>query len=279
MDRLWSRPPARAVQVEATVKGDYDYSPIVDLASLSPMKRRRLRKGNYRLYVNLSSPSVRAWTALLLEPRVRCHAEALIGGRALKATGLFFEWGTQQGLHADTWYGLGGSRPGKMIGAWFALDDTAPTIGNGPLMYLQRSHRLGPSCPESCRGACRPSCMPGLLLNTIAQRKASRELYEDVIWRANHNNLSVHAICAKAGDVVLWHESLLHGGWDIRSWNRTRRSLVFHFNAAPVESGEMGRSGRALMRRPPRARCGQRGRRWTPAHASCWDPWQFEMLT
>mmetsp|Transcript_68447 Transcript_68447/g.165393 ORF Transcript_68447/g.165393 Transcript_68447/m.165393 type:complete len:337 (+) Transcript_68447:46-1056(+) len=270
LDRIWLAPPRKAVQVEWTPSGEYTYTPILDLAELSLAKRRRLRRQRYRLYLNLTSPAVRAWTALLQEPRVRCHVEALIGGRALKANGLFFEWGTQQGLHSDTWYGLGGSRPGKMVGAWFALDDADVGIGNGPLMYLPGSHRLPPMCPEECREACQPTCMPGLLLNSIAQRKVTRQLHLDAIWRSNELNLTLQALCAKAGDVVLWHESLLHGGWDVSHRNRTRRSLVFHYNAAPNEPGEDGREGRSILRQPPRDRCGPEGRGGSAATTSCW---------
>lgn len=40
----------------------------------------------------------------------------------------------------------------------------------------------------------------------------------------------------RAGDVIIWHEQLVHGGSPILNLNKTRKSLVFHYwRAAEME--------------------------------------------
>ncbi|CAK0895246.1 unnamed protein product, partial [Prorocentrum cordatum] len=102
LERLWGAPPRGAVEAEPTAPGQYGFGEPRDLGSIPRLRRRVLRRGGYRLYLNFSSPALRAWTALLLDPRVLCRARALTGGRPLRVNGLAFERGTQQALHADT---------------------------------------------------------------------------------------------------------------------------------------------------------------------------------
>merc|ERR1712194_811286 len=105
-----------------------------------------VRDSNYRMYLpdraGMRGGRGSPLHKLLLDPGILAVASELIRGPVLtlKAQGaLLLERGTQQALHDDTWYGLGGAARGGMVGFWFALDNADDD--NGPVVYVRGSHR------------------------------------------------------------------------------------------------------------------------------------------
>ncbi|CAK0895245.1 unnamed protein product, partial [Prorocentrum cordatum] len=84
----------------------------------------------------------------------------------------------------------------------------------------------------------------------LASWRRPQELHREALAQCAWRNLSAQVLPVRAGDVVLWHEALLHGGSAVLRPNGTRRSLVFHYNAAP-ERPDASPLARALLRRPP----------------------------
>merc|ERR1712232_1119353 len=126
-----------------TRRGAFDYPQTFRMSSVPRAERETIRRLPYRVYVLLPTlPMFTAWTNLLESPALRCPVESLLGALPIHVSGLFFESGTEQALHSDTWYKLHGVVPEKMLGAWIALEDTDETLGNGPLEYVPGSHKL-----------------------------------------------------------------------------------------------------------------------------------------
>eukprot|EP00927_Polykrikos_kofoidii_P001091 TRINITY_DN10398_c0_g1_i1.p1 TRINITY_DN10398_c0_g1~~TRINITY_DN10398_c0_g1_i1.p1 ORF type:complete len:321 (-),score=31.52 TRINITY_DN10398_c0_g1_i1:221-1183(-) len=152
--------------------------------------------------------------------------EELIGGKPQRIFSLLMERGTEQGLHDDTWYGLGSDRPAGMVGVWVALDDTDHS--NGPLVYVPGSHlrREEVKNPSGKRRSERLS----FPMSTQEPRFLQEEAYR-AIRTATNLVVSEQPFYAHIGDIAIWHERLLHGGGNIRDSRRTRRSLVLHYIA------------------------------------------------
>lgn len=195
---------------------------------------RWLRSRTYRLtglHFGAEEPMAGPWNQIFYNSRILEVVQRLLGGPARLRQSLLFERGSQQDLHDDTWYLPAGSRPGGTLGVWVALDDA--DSANGQLHYVSGSHRrpeeaLQPS--ESSRAE--RLLLPGAALVAPAEATQPEELVLRRALEASGQDSShprLDAFTARAGDVGLWHERLLHGGSRIRDWSRTRRSLVLHY--------------------------------------------------
>jgi ectoine hydroxylase-related dioxygenase (phytanoyl-CoA dioxygenase family) len=59
---------------------------------------------------------------------------------------------------------------------------------------------------------------------------------------------------SKAGDILIWHEQLYHGGAAIRDPKRTRKSMVVHYwpsSDLPEDSCRPVGTGRYILDRAP----------------------------
>ena len=192
------------------------------LLNIGP-KYARMREENYRLYGADILPSPNPWSDLGRDRKLLDVVGALIGGSPLKNESLIFEYGTEQAMHLDTWYALGGVRKDGMVAAWIALDDV--TADNGPLLYVPGSHKLKPRMtrtPTDYRGG--RSVMPDKPTNV----PGATAYVESEIKRRGLERVELRA---SAGDVFIWHEMLYHGGAPIRKPGTRRRSTVWHYNA------------------------------------------------
>jgi len=139
---------------------------------------------------------------------------------------LFFERGTQQRLHDDTWYALAGDEPGGMVGVWVALEDVDGD--SGPLEYVPGSHLRGetywnPSAGERVYALGVPADASE---DDLAKLFVAQQLETDMlVAKLGKKTWDT----ARAGDVAIWHEHLVHGGGEIQNMTRTRQSLVVHF--------------------------------------------------
>lgn len=134
------------------------------------------------------------------------------GQRALIYTSLYFKHGSQQRPHIDTPFFW--TQPMNMFcGVWVALEDISPAAG--PVIYYPGSQKYF-SDPqvlkryyEQAHGDVQR--MFGLMENDI--RGSIQPAYAEL----------------KAGDMLIWHPGLMHGGSRATTAGLTRHSVVFHF--------------------------------------------------
>eukprot|EP00746_Dinoflagellata_sp_MGD_P101582 gnl/MRDRNA2_/MRDRNA2_41401_c0_seq1.p1 gnl/MRDRNA2_/MRDRNA2_41401_c0~~gnl/MRDRNA2_/MRDRNA2_41401_c0_seq1.p1 ORF type:complete len:316 (+),score=26.78 gnl/MRDRNA2_/MRDRNA2_41401_c0_seq1:81-950(+) len=201
--------------------GSKQYSLIGDGFDLRTAPRW-IRNSTYRLNFgdslslwDLSNP----WARLAHNANIQAAVRLLIDSRDYDLSGLIFERGSQQDLHEDTWYGLGGSRFGGMVGVWFALDDVDDA--NGPLIYVPGSHKLL-SRPEKN--------FSDHKLRYVRLAFSGRHGQSEAAYAEEKAYVSQAKVFhAKLGDVGIWHERLLHGGAAIIDQSRTRLSMVVHY--------------------------------------------------
>ncbi|KQM19614.1 phytanoyl-CoA dioxygenase family protein [Novosphingobium sp. Leaf2] len=131
---------------------------------------------------------------------------------------LTFEWGSQQAIHKDTAYVKIDGNPMSMMATWVALEDI--TEGTGELEYYVGSHRS-----------------PDYIFGSLSKwMEAAPQEHEDFL-AALHADAEAYGhrrakFLPKAGDVLIWHADLAHGGSAVTRHGVTRRSQVTHFTAA-----------------------------------------------
>lgn len=136
-------------------------------------------------------------------------------------TSLLFERGSEQALHRDS--PLFVTRPeGRYLGVWAALEPT--NENNGPLVVVAGSHRLPAvdvrAIATDLYGD--PACAP-------ANDDAGWTRYQDVVRsQVAETGLRPQQLHVRAGDVIVWHPTVVHGGARQRDPHRSRRSLVMH---------------------------------------------------
>lgn len=191
-----------------------------------------IRERPYRIYC----PRNRQFNPIAYDKLLIGTLRALFGilhdsSRCVKAAAcLFFERGSQQGLHDDVWYGLGSNQEGGMIGAWFSFDDADDT--NGPLIYVPGSH-LRPTTYLRPTAATRQDKL-SLPLDLPSSEQPI--IYKNLIEEIANLGLSVRTFHARQGDIFLWNERLIHGGSPIKDLKRTRRSMVIHYKHFDCET-------------------------------------------
>jgi hypothetical protein len=153
--------------------------------------------------------------------------------------GLTFWNGSQQAIHKDTAYVKVDSNPLHLAASWLALEDIKP--GTGELEYYIGSHRA----PDFLFGG----TSKWMEAFTEEHGKFLESLHADA---ADFGHVK-GSFLAKAGDVLIWHADLAHGGAPIQNPGHTRRSLVTHF--CPPMSRSTGGT-----RNMPR-------RRWAASHS------------
>ncbi len=132
--------------------------------------------------------------------------------------GLTFWNGSQQAIHKDTAYVKVDTNPMALAATWLALEDVKP--GTGELEYFVGSHRA----PDYLFGG----VSKWMESYTDEHEAFLRSLYDD----AEKYGFPKSTFLAKAGDVLVWHADLAHGGSMIAPDAGSRRSLVTHFTPA-----------------------------------------------
>lgn len=127
--------------------------------------------------------------------------------------------GSEQDTHSDsihmTTFPLGG-----LLGVWVALEDIDED--NGPLHYYPGSHKLPYYLNKDYdnEGNC-------LLIGD-----KNYTAYEAMIeQKIKEFGLKKKIFTAKAGDLLIWHANLFHGGETHTNEHKTRKSVVFHYFA------------------------------------------------
>jgi len=145
-----------------------------------------------------------------------------IFGDSPKAFQSFAFWrGSQQAMHKDTAYVKIDDSPMTLAASWLALEDVQ--AGSGELEYLVGSHRA-------------PHYLFGGTRKWMENHPEEHERFlASIQGDAEHFGHRSASFLARAGDVLIWHADLAHGGSPITQPNATRRSLVTHFTSTRCE--------------------------------------------
>ncbi|WP_114558539.1 phytanoyl-CoA dioxygenase family protein [Desertihabitans aurantiacus] len=142
---------------------------------------------------------------LMLDQRIFDVVEQLIGP-ALAAQSMFYfkpPAARGQALHQDNAFLQ--AHPETCLAAWIAVDDC--DAENGALKVVPGSHRIQILCLEPAD-------------SDLSFTREQVPVPEDV---------EVHQTRMRAGDVLFFHGSLVHGSLPNTSTDRFRRSLIFHY--------------------------------------------------
>lgn len=180
---------------------------------VAPAARELMMHGEAKL-LDFHWPSLAAQD-LIFAPDVLRFLKLVFRDDALAFQGLYFQRGSEQGIHQDTAFVFVDESPLEFVASWIALEDVKP--GTGELLYVPGSHRL----PDLTFSSGTKKCLPDdPLLPKYVERV--RENYES-------HGLEKQAFLPKKGDVLFWAADLAHGGAPITSPGTTRRSMVTHY--------------------------------------------------
>jgi len=156
----------------------------------------------------------------LRHPKVYDILRFLFQSEPLACQSLTFVCGSQQSAHLDSSF-LTPFPQGYMCGVWIALEDIQPN--SGELFYHKKSHLAERyTCPIG----------HGEEQYKVGQRFDNFEHEHNAVVNANKNQYPEKEFFrAKAGDTLIWHEKLLHGGAPRVDKFTTRKSVVFHYFA------------------------------------------------
>lgn len=146
------------------------------------------------------------------------YLEVLLETKVVGFQSLFFEWGSQQGLHRDPMF-VRTLPPSALIASWTALEDIHSD--SGPLVYIPRSHRF--PYYEFVKG---DTIMNKGDPNIANKRIEFSNHYKELM---KEQGLFEESFTAKKGDTFIWHGSLLHGGAKQENFSLTRNSIVCHY--------------------------------------------------
>jgi hypothetical protein len=130
---------------------------------------------------------------------------------------LTYVHGSEQGAHQDTIH-LTPYPAGYMCGVWIALEDVS--YGSGELFVYPGSHRT-----PRLRAA-------ELGLEKVDEDYSSYGVFESAVHRyIEEGRYERVDYTPKAGQILVWHENLIHGGAPRRNREKTRTSIVSHYFA------------------------------------------------
>jgi phytanoyl-CoA hydroxylase len=176
----------------------------------------------------LEYPAVRD---LALDDHLVDVLSALVGGSVCVCNSLHFERGSQQGLHVDTFY-MPPPAGGELIAASICLEDVAEDAG--PLNYVATSHHIPPFLNSD----------GGRNIRSSEEQGQANWYYQAAI---RDRGLREQKFLGRAGDVIIWHEQLVHGGLPIQNMKKTRKSLVVHYwRCAEMDQSVLRSHGRGF---------------------------------
>lgn len=142
----------------------------------------------------------------MLDPRIERMLHALMGEEPIASQSMFYfkpPGSRGQGFHQDNFYLR--VRPGTCMAAWIAIDDADSE--NGGLVIVPGTHSMDIVCPE----------------------RADHEQFFTTEQVPIPDGLHEMPLTLKAGDVLFFNGSLVHGSYPNRSADRFRRALICHY--------------------------------------------------
>ena len=155
------------------------------------------------------------------DPRLKPILAELFGESPYAVQSMFYfkpPGARGQDLHQDNFYLR--VKPGTCMAAWVAVDDA--DAGNGGMMCVPQTATLDVACPE----------------------KADPTLFFTTEHVEPPPGLEPQMMELKAGDVLFFNGSVIHGSTPNTSADRFRRSLIFHY--VPASTVEMSHYYEAL---------------------------------
>lgn len=181
--------------------------------------------GHYPRIINLHllyKPLLRLFAA---NPLALAIQDAFFNAPTALYTSLYYERGSAQSTHRDTPYFS--TRPEyRYLGVWAALEDANDL--NGCLEVVRKGHLV----PEEDREA-----IALRHYKTLDEVPPGGSAGRDILWdeyqsmvldACKKRGLIKERVHAKAGDIIIWHPQLPHGGSHIDDLTRTRHSFVMH---------------------------------------------------
>lgn len=172
--------------------------------------------------IDLYGRSAAARSAIFAPP-IATFLDIVFGEPAIAMQSLTFEYGSQQAIHQDTAYVVT-TKPLSLAASWLALEDVSE--GSGELIYYPGSHRF------------EPFRFGGAYKHWNPKRdghEAHKEFLAQLHTQAESRGIALESFLPKAGDVLIWHADLAHGGSRIKQEQRTRKSLVTHYTPVSVK--------------------------------------------
>ena len=165
---------------------------------------------------HIELPEVRAAAS---NPQLMALVDTLLGVDPILFQTLLFPKGRGQLEHSDTIH-MTTYPHGYMCAAWIALEDIDPDAG--PLCYYPGSHRLpriyGSDVDLS------PERFADELYGAVAER------YEPAVQQLLvRSGIEKQVFLPRKGDVLIWHDNLIHGGTPRTDVRPSRKSLVCHY--------------------------------------------------
>jgi ectoine hydroxylase-related dioxygenase (phytanoyl-CoA dioxygenase family) len=151
--------------------------------------------------------------ATMLDPRVGGILTALLGEPAIATQSMYYfkpPGARGQALHQDNFYLV--VQPGTCVAAWLALDDADEE--NGGMVVVPGSHRHRVYCPQ--------------------QADMSRSFSSHYVPAPE--GMSEEPVRLRAGDVLFFNGSLIHGSYENRSADRFRRAFICHYMPSSATS-------------------------------------------
>ena len=183
--------------------------------AVEPMNDEDVHLGHV-MNAHLQVPEIQE---MLWDPRLLELVSMLLGVEPVPFQSLLFPKGRGQLAHSDTIH-MTTYPLGYMCAAWIALEDIDP--GSGPLCYYPGSHRLDRVFGDDV----------GLSTEMFAEHSyaAVAAHYEPAIQAliAQHQ-LEQQVFLPRKGDVLIWHDNLIHGGTPRTDVRPSRKSMVGHY--------------------------------------------------
>jgi ectoine hydroxylase-related dioxygenase (phytanoyl-CoA dioxygenase family) len=147
--------------------------------------------------------------------------DAFFETRTSVYSSLTFKYGTQQPVHRDTPH-FSTTPKNRFAGVWTALEDIDPSAG--PIFYHPGAHKFVLNPTEYLEEAKRR--LPNDSVK--AQADMALDLYNGDVIRTAPKISEAKTLVVKAGDTVIWHPEMPHGGSPATNSQRSRWSIVFH---------------------------------------------------
>jgi phytanoyl-CoA hydroxylase len=183
--------------------------------------------GHYPRIVNLHNVFPELLRLFTRNPALLGTLDALFGAPASVYTSLFYEVGSQQPMHRDT--PVFSTRPEYLYFGTTVYLEPADD-GNGCLEVQEGGHTMAELDRETMASRRYGS------LDTIPalDNEMWMEYQNKVVDTGRSAGLATKKLHVKAGDAVIWHPQLPHGGTPIADPTRTRFSLVMHVTPVGV---------------------------------------------
>jgi ectoine hydroxylase-related dioxygenase (phytanoyl-CoA dioxygenase family) len=183
--------------------------------------KQRDINGNYPRIVNLHL-ALDSLSLLFTRNNLWLEVQDLLFGAPTSLyTSLFYEVGSQQPLHRDT--PVFSTRPEYLyFGTTVYLEPADDS--NGCLEVMEYGHKL----PELNREAMAVRRYGNLSNIPPIDQSMWSDYQDNVVLQGRAAGLEVKRLHVSAGDSLIWHPQLPHGGSAISNKSKTRYSLVMH---------------------------------------------------